>query len=45
VIAATLAALPPAATLLIDPRRVTLGMRQVVPAGVEPEQPSVDHVR
>ena len=33
--AATLAALPPAATLLIDPRRVTLGMRQVVPAGVE----------
>ena len=33
--AATLAALPPAATLLIDPRRVTLGMRQVVPTGVE----------
>jgi Xaa-Pro aminopeptidase len=33
--AAALAALPPAATLLIDPRRVTLGMRQVVPAGVE----------
>ena len=33
--AAALAALPPAATLLIDPRRVTLGMRQAVPAGVE----------
>src|SRR4030095_16901301 len=33
--AAPLAALPPAATLLIDPRRVTLGMRQAVPAGVE----------
>ncbi|HQR21632.1 MAG TPA: aminopeptidase P family protein [Burkholderiaceae bacterium] len=33
--AAALAALPPAATLLIDPRRITLGMRQVVPAGVE----------
>jgi Xaa-Pro aminopeptidase len=33
--AAALAALPPAATLLVDPRRVTLGMRQVVPAGVE----------
>jgi Xaa-Pro aminopeptidase len=33
--AAALAALPPAATLLVDPRRVTLGMRQSVPAGVE----------
>ncbi len=33
--AAALAALPPAATLLIDPRRLTLGMRQAVPAGVE----------
>ena len=33
--AAALAALPPAATLLIDPRRVTLGMRQAVPAGVD----------
>ena len=33
--AAALAALPPAATLLIDPRRVTQGMRQAVPAGVE----------
>jgi Xaa-Pro aminopeptidase len=33
--AAALAALPPAATLLVDPRRVTLGMRQAVPAGVE----------
>jgi Xaa-Pro aminopeptidase len=33
--AAALAALPPAATLLLDPRRVTLGMCQVVPAGVE----------
>ena len=33
--AAALAALPPAATLLVDPRRITLGMRQVVPAGVE----------
>ncbi|HTN49003.1 MAG TPA: aminopeptidase P family protein [Burkholderiaceae bacterium] len=33
--AAALAALPPAATLLIDPRRVTLGMRQAVPGGVE----------
>ncbi|HJW52895.1 MAG TPA: aminopeptidase P family protein [Burkholderiaceae bacterium] len=33
--AAALAALPPAATLLIDPRRITLGMRQAVPAGVE----------
>jgi Xaa-Pro aminopeptidase len=33
--AAALAALPPAATLLLDPRRVTLGMRQAVPGGVE----------
>ena len=33
--AAALAALPPAATLLVDPRRITLGMRQVVPSGVE----------
>ena len=33
--AAALAALPPAATLLIDPRRISLGMRQAVPAGVE----------
>ncbi len=33
--AAALAALPPAATLLMDPRRITLGMRQVVPTGVE----------
>ena len=33
--AAALAALPPAATLLVDPRRITLGMRQVVAAGVE----------
>ncbi len=33
--AAALAALPPAATLLIDPRRITLGMRQAVPSGVE----------
>ena len=33
--AAALAALPPAATLLIDPRRITFGMRQAVPAGVE----------
>ncbi len=33
--AAALTALPPAATLLIDPRRLTLGMRQAVPAGVE----------
>jgi Xaa-Pro aminopeptidase len=33
--AAALAALPPAATLLIDPRRITLGMRQVVAPGVE----------
>jgi len=33
--AAALAALPPAATLLVDPRRITLGMRQSVPAGVE----------
>jgi Xaa-Pro aminopeptidase len=33
--AAALAALPPAATLLIDPRRITLGMRQVVASGVE----------
>jgi len=33
--AAALAALPPAATLLIDPRRVTLGLRQSVPRGVE----------
>ena len=33
--AAALAALPPAATLLVDPRRITLGMRQVVASGVE----------
>ena len=33
--AAALAALPPAATLLLDPRRITLGMRQVVPGGVD----------
>jgi len=33
--AAALAALPPAATLLVDPRRITLGMRQAVPIGVE----------
>lgn len=33
--AAALAALPPAATLLIDPKRITLGMRQSVPPGVE----------
>ena len=33
--AAALAALPPAATLLLDPRRITLGMRQSVPDGVE----------
>jgi len=33
--AAALAGLPPAATLLVDPRRITLGLRQVVPAGVE----------
>ncbi len=32
---AALAALPPAATLLVDPRRITLGMRQVVASGVE----------
>ena len=33
--AAALAALPPAATILLDPRRITLGMRQAVPVGVE----------
>ncbi len=33
--AAALAALPPGATLLLDPRRITLGMRQAVPRGVE----------
>ncbi len=32
--AAALAALPSGATLLLDPRRVTLGLRQAVPAGV-----------
>jgi Xaa-Pro aminopeptidase len=30
-----LAALPAAATLLVDPRRVTLGLREAVPAGVK----------
>jgi Xaa-Pro aminopeptidase len=33
--AAALAALPADATLLIDPRRVTLGLREAVPAGVK----------
>lgn len=33
--AAALAALPAGATLLIDPRRVTLGLREAVPAGVK----------
>lgn len=32
--AAALAALPPTARLLIDPRRVTLGLREAAPAGV-----------
>ena len=32
---ATLAALPPDATLLLDPRRVTLGLREAVAAGVK----------
>jgi len=32
---AALAALPADATLLVDPRRVTLGLRQAVPAGVK----------
>jgi len=32
---AALAALPPGATLLIDPRRIALSLRQSVPAGVE----------
>ena len=33
--AATLAALPSGSTLLVDPRRITLGFRQQVPAGVQ----------
>lgn len=33
--AAALAALPATASLLIDPRRITLGLRQAVPAGVK----------
>ena len=33
--AAALAALPSGSTLLIDPRRITLGFRQQVPAGVQ----------
>ncbi|MBW8847895.1 MAG: aminopeptidase P family protein [Burkholderiales bacterium] len=33
--AAALAALPASGTLLIDPRRVTLGLREAVPAGVK----------
>jgi len=33
--AASLAALPADATLLIDPRRVTLGLREAVPAGIK----------
>ncbi len=33
--AAALAALPGGACLLVDPRRVTLGLRQAVPAGVK----------
>src|SRR5206468_728892 len=33
--AKALAALPASATLLIDPRRVTLGLRENVPAGVK----------
>ncbi len=33
--AAALAALPAEATLLIDPRRVTLGLREAVPAGIK----------
>jgi len=33
--AAALAALPADATLLVDPKRVTLGLRQAVPAGVK----------
>ena len=33
--AAALAALPASSTLLIDPRRVTLGLREAVPAGVK----------
>ncbi|NHZ97120.1 M24 family metallopeptidase [Massilia sp. CCM 8734] len=32
--AAALAALPPGATLLIDPRRITAGMREAIAAGV-----------
>ncbi|NWG73980.1 MAG: aminopeptidase P family protein [Rubrivivax sp.] len=32
--AAALAALPAGATLLVDPKRVTLGLREAVPAGV-----------
>ena len=33
--AAALAALPAGATLLVDPKRVTLGLREAVPAGVK----------
>lgn len=33
--AAALAALPAGATLLLDPKRVTLGLREAVPAGVK----------
>ncbi|MFT7724024.1 MAG: aminopeptidase P family protein [Roseateles sp.] len=33
--AAALAALPAGATLLVDPKRVTLGLREAVPAGVQ----------
>jgi Xaa-Pro aminopeptidase len=33
--AAALAALPAGATLLVDPKRITLGMREAVPAGVK----------